>query len=87
VVRRHPQLRDLAHRRWFWKPTHPLALLALAGLGVSPYRWWALACVLPLLVACVRRAGLRGGLQHAVNDLVETVVLVVGSVRHRSVLL
>jgi GT2 family glycosyltransferase len=87
VVRRHPQLRALAHRRWFWKPTHPVALLALVGIVASPYRWWTLAAVLPLVVSRVRRAGVRNGLQLAVNDVAETVVLVVGSVRHRAVLL
>jgi GT2 family glycosyltransferase len=87
VVRRHPQLRALAHRRWFWKPTHPAALLALLGVALSPYRWWTLVAVLPLLATRIRRAGVRDGLQLAVNDVAETLVLVAGSVRHRAVLL
>jgi GT2 family glycosyltransferase len=87
VVRRHPQLRELAHRRWFWKPTHPVALLALLGLVATPFLWWASAAVLPLVLSRVRRGGVRAGAQLAVNDLVETAVLVAGSVRHRSVLL
>jgi GT2 family glycosyltransferase len=87
VVRRHPQLRELAHRRWFWKPSHPVALLALLGLLLTPLACWAVAAVLPLLLSRLRRGGVRGGLQLAINDVVETAVLVVGSVRHRSVLL
>lgn len=87
VVRRHPQLRELAHRRVFWKPSHPLALLALAGLAALPRNRRALLAVLPLLAVNVRASGAREGTQQAVNDLAETAVLVAGSVRHRSVLL
>ena len=87
VVKRHPQLRALAHRRWFWKASHPRALLALGALLLSPVEPWLALGVLPLLLASLRRSGVRGGLQVAVNDLVETVVLVAGSVRHRSLLL
>ncbi|MDX6220327.1 MAG: hypothetical protein QOJ48_2008 [Frankiales bacterium] len=87
VVRRHPQLRDLAHRRWFWKDTHPVALLALLGLLAAPKDRRALVAVLPLLAVRVRTDGLRGGLQLAVNDAAETAVLLQGSMRHRSILL
>jgi glycosyltransferase involved in cell wall biosynthesis len=87
VVKRHPQLRQHAHRRVFWKTSHPLALLALGALVLSPLRPWLALASLPLVVRSVRRSGLRNGLQVAVNDLVETLVLVVGSVRHRSLLL
>ena len=87
VVRRHPQLRALAYRRWFWKRTHPYALLALVGLGVAPWLPWCALAALPLLADAGRRSGLRNAPQVVVNDLVETVVLVAGSVRHRAVLL
>ena len=87
VVKRHPQLRALAHKRWFWKPTHPLALLTLLALVLTPVWWPALLVALPLPLLRVRRAGVRDGLQLAVNDLVETAVMVGGSVRHRAVLL
>jgi hypothetical protein len=87
VVRRHPQLRALAYRRYFWKPTHPVALLALVGLLLSPAEPWTALAVLPLVGRRVARAGLKDGLQLATNDLAETVVLTAGSVRHRSVLL
>ena len=32
AVREHPHLRDKLHRRWFWKPSHPPAIAAAAGL-------------------------------------------------------
>lgn len=87
VVGRHPELRELAHRRWFWKPSHPLGLLALVSLlaGLGDRR--ALVGVAPLLASRIRRHGLRGGVEVAVNDVVEVGVLTVGSVRHGSVLL
>jgi glycosyltransferase involved in cell wall biosynthesis len=35
VVRDHPPLRSHLHRRVFWKPSHPPALLAAAGAAVA----------------------------------------------------
>jgi glycosyltransferase involved in cell wall biosynthesis len=87
VVRRHPQLRALAHRRVFWKDSHPPALLALVSLVLGCRDRRALIGVLPLLARRVRSAGLRAGVQLAVNDVAETLVLTAGSVRHRSMLL
>ena len=87
VVRRHPGLRAHAHRRWFWKPSHPPAVLALAGLAAAPWQPWLLVVTLPLLVRRAREGGPRTGAQLVVNDLAETLVLAAGSVRHRSVLL
>lgn len=87
VVRRHPQLRELAHRRFFWKDSHPAAVLALASLVLASRDRRALLGVLPLVTRRLRSAGPRQGAQLAVNDLAETAVLAVGSVRHRSVLL
>jgi glycosyltransferase involved in cell wall biosynthesis len=87
VVRRHPQLRALAHRRVFWKRTHPVALLALLAVPLALLSPWALLLAAPLPLTRVGRFGVRAGLQHAVNDAVETAVLGGGSVRHRSLLL
>ncbi len=61
VVKRHPELRALAHRRVFWKASHPRAVLALLGLALSPLDRRALLGVLPLLVGRVREEGVVGG--------------------------
>lgn len=88
VVRRHPELRtSLAHRRVFWKHSHPWAVLALAALALSFVDRRAVLGVLPVLGRRVRVAGPRAGLQLAVNDVAEAAVLTVGSLRHRSLLL
>ena len=98
VVARHPQIRrTLLHRRLFWKPSHPPALLALAGilLAVARRRPLALLLVvpwvrlrvttLPLTPAPRRRwLVLPPGLA---LDLVEVAVMVQGSVRHRTLVL
>jgi GT2 family glycosyltransferase len=80
VVRRHPQLRVVAHRRWFWKDTHPVAWLALLGLLAGTRYPAALALVLPH----VRRRRHPGLI---VSDWAECLVMAAGSLRHRSVLL
>jgi GT2 family glycosyltransferase len=86
VARRHPQLRVLAHRRWFWKPSHPKALLFLLGLGLSPVTLWALLGAAPLVVWRAREYRLRAP-EVVLNDVAETLVMIAGSVRHRTVLL
>lgn len=87
VVRRHPALRALAHHRIFWKESHPAAILALAALLLSTWDRRALLGVLPVVARRVPEAGVRDGVQLAVNDLAEALVLIAGSLRHRSVLL
>jgi GT2 family glycosyltransferase len=45
LVKKHPQIRDLLHHRWFYMPHHPPTLLAIAGLAalttapLRPSRW------------------------------------------------
>jgi glycosyltransferase involved in cell wall biosynthesis len=80
VVRRHPQLREIAHRRWFWKDSHPAAWLALAGLAAATRYPVALALVLPH----VRRRRHPGLL---VSDWAECLVMAAGSLRHGCILL
>ena len=80
VVKRHPQLRPLAHRRYFWKNTHPKAWLALAGIAGSVLEPAALALAIPHLRAR-RHAGL------IVSDWMECLVMATGSLRARAVLL
>ena len=94
--RRHPAHRArLFHLRHFWKPTHPLVLVALAGLGVA---WkWPLAAllVLPWVRFRVLRWPLAPGPRRRwavlpgafVVDVVEVVTMVRGSIRHRTTLL
>ncbi|MDP9182979.1 MAG: glycosyltransferase [Actinomycetota bacterium] len=87
VARRHPQLRrELAYHRWFWKPSHPVSLLGLLGLALTPLTLWALLALAPLCVWRVKGYGRRAP-QVVVNDLCETAVMVAGSVRHRALLL
>src|SRR6185312_3763055 len=87
VVRRHPQLRAQAHRRWFWKPSHPRAVLAVCGIVGTVVDRRAAAAVLPLVAWRVRGHGVREGLELATGDVVEAAVMIAGSVRHRTVLL
>jgi glycosyltransferase involved in cell wall biosynthesis len=80
VVRAHPQLRELTHRRVFWKDTHPAAWLALLGLTAATRHPAALALALPHLRRRRHPAVL-------VSDWAECLVMGAGSIRHRSVLL
>lgn len=87
VVRRHPQLRRHAHRRIFWKRSHPTAALAVAGVALSILDRRALALVAPLLARRVREAGVGDGLRLAAADAAEVGVMAYGSVRHGAVVL
>lgn len=102
AVRQHPQLRERFHRRWFWKPSHPPALLALAGvLGMMGSRGcpvragMSLALMIPYLRYRTRVLPLRGSGRcdlavvplALVADLGEVTVMAVSSVRYRTLLL
>lgn len=87
VLRRHPQLRRTTTARLFWKPSHPLALAALAGLLLAPRRPAAALLAVPLVARRWRERGPRFGTQVAVADVAEVLVVAAGSVRHRGVLL
>jgi GT2 family glycosyltransferase len=102
TVREHPHLRDLLHRKWFFRPTHPPAILAGAGLlvvaapGVSPVtRAAALALLAPYVDMRVRRRPLRGGRRRRLlaippallADLAEVGVMVIASARYRTLVL
>jgi GT2 family glycosyltransferase len=80
VVRRHPDLRSQAYRRIFWKRSHVLAWLALAGLAAAPLNPRSLLLVLPHLVERRHPALI-------VTDWAECAVLAAGSLRARSLLL
>lgn len=98
AVRQHPGLRHHLESRWFYKRSHPPALLATAGLAqlaarpTSGNRWVA-ATVLaaPWLAYHGRRVARREWASVLprlfVVDVVETAVLARGSLRHRTLLL
>lgn len=98
VLRRHPKRRpELLHRRWFWKRTHPPALVALAGLSFAAARrspaplalvlWWVWhrLAVEPACPGPRRRVLALPGT--FVIDAVEVATMVRGSCRHRTLLL
>lgn len=87
VLRRHPQLRPLIHRRVFWKRSHPTALVALVGLLLAVVDRRAALLVAPLLARRTREAGWHDGAQLAVADIAEVAVVLTGSARYRTVLL
>lgn len=95
VVRQHPSARQFLRFRLFWRDGHPWALLALAGLLLAARRPWALALLAPWLDYRLRRAPVCPGPRRRVValpgsllvDLTEVVVMVTGSVRHRTVML
>jgi GT2 family glycosyltransferase len=96
VVARHPHARrELLHARWFWKRSHPLAILGAAGIVMSRRQPLALLLVLPWVRYRTRVAPLCAGprrrwlvlpLGFAV-DLAEVAVMVRGSIRHGALVL
>lgn len=96
VIALHPDRRDLLYRRLFWKPSHPVALLAGSALLVAPrhpvlgaalaapYAWYRTRRA-PLCPGPRRRlATLPGAL---LIDLLEVIVMVRGSIRARTLVL
>jgi GT2 family glycosyltransferase len=84
AVKRHPELRAILVGRVFWKPTHPLLLLALAGLATRRP-----LAVLPYLAWYLRLYGgdPRALPKHLAVDVTEVATMVAGSVRHRTLVL
>jgi len=101
TARRYPPVRQFLHSRWFWKASHPPALLALAGLMLllgsrGRARIGAAALLGPyvrhrLLVTPLpgtrRRARVTLLPAALVHDLAEVAVLAAASVRYRRLLL
>lgn len=102
AVREHPQLRDLLYRRYFFRATHPKAVLAAVGLGlaaaqVDDARTVAagLLLVAPYVEMRVRSHPMRGGPRRRLAvipaalaaDLVEVGVMAIASARYRSLVL
>lgn len=82
AVSMHPQLRELLVARVFWKPSHPLLLLAVAG-AATRRPLLALAAAAPY----VRHRGGRWLPAHVAIDATEVATAVAGSVRHRTLML
>jgi hypothetical protein len=100
LVKGHPDLRRSFTLRLFWRETHPLLLVALAGGCVAarrPGRWrLAGALVVPWAARAAPAYGssVRGRMRavselpgRAVVDLAEIMVLARGSIRYRTWLL
>lgn len=95
VVRLHPEGRSYLHAGLFWKPSHPRALAALAGLLLAPRRRWTLALAIPWLVYRLRTAPLAPGRRTRVTslpgallvDLAEVGAMVRGSIKSRTIVL
>lgn len=101
IVREHPGVRDHLHRRWFWKASHPKAMLAAAGLTATVLarrrtsRLAGAVAIVPYLRYRTAVAPLRGGPRRRVAviplalvaDLFEVGVLATASVRYGCLLL
>lgn len=95
IFAKHPQARDLLHRRLFWKVSHErliLALLGLAGIRLSPK---AVLLILPWLHERTCRAPIAETVAERVVtlpaalvlDMSELIVMLRGSVKHKAVVL
>ena len=99
AVKRHPELRPMLVGRTFWKRTHPLLLLAAAGIVLSTRRRSPLPLLLSSLPYLAHYArvyadadeswseALRSLPVHLLVDVVEVATMIEGSARHRTLML
>ena len=94
TLRHHPQLRRLAYRRYFYRPSHARALagLGVIGLAAAWHPWLAPTLCAGAATLYVGRGPSRPKRlvhlgQVALADLYELAVFVVASARYRTVLL
>jgi glycosyltransferase involved in cell wall biosynthesis len=95
LFKRHPSLRERLTLGVFWKRTHALLPIALAGLVLRRRNSLWTVLIIPWAVQWEpRHGGPKGRVRHllelpgwALIDLSEMVALTRGSIRHRSVLL
>jgi GT2 family glycosyltransferase len=96
TVARHPQLRDGLAGRVFWRGSHALLPLAVAGLAAAPRRPALALAALPWAVSALPARGthLRGRLRavselpgRAVVEATEMAALAYGSARARTLML
>ncbi len=91
IYARHPALRQTLTYRVFWKKTHYLLVRALLGLlAPRPVRFWFYAPLAPAYLERARHEG-RGATWSApyflLHDVIETVGIVRGAVRYRTVVI
>ena len=95
VVRLHPEGRGYLYGGLFWKPSHPAALAAVAGLLLAPKKRAALALAIPWIWYRVRTAPLAVGPRQRwlvlpgalLVDLAEITAMVRGSISSRTIVL
>jgi glycosyltransferase involved in cell wall biosynthesis len=95
LFRSHPRARAWLHRGVFWHPSHPRALLAGLGLLLAPALPPALLLTLPWLGFRLRAGRLPGRRRVMlavlpgifVVDLAETIAIVRGAIRHRTLVI
>ena len=95
VIRIHPEGRSYLVAGLFWKPSHPLALAAVAGALLAPRSRFALGLILPWLWYRLRVAPLAPGPRRRIAvlpgalviDLAEVTAMARGSIKHRTFVL
>ena len=101
AVKRIPELRQLCRSGVFWRPAHPLALLAAGGVAAavirptSLRRWLAASAAIAPYVRYRTTVEPTGRPRNRpvvipltlVSDLVETAVMAAGSIRYRTLVL
>jgi glycosyltransferase involved in cell wall biosynthesis len=95
VVKLHPEGRGYLYGGLFWKPSHPTALAAVAGLLLAPRKRAALALAIPWIWYRVRTAPLVEGRRQRwlvlpgalLIDLAEITAMVRGSISSRTIVL
>jgi glycosyltransferase involved in cell wall biosynthesis len=95
-ISQHPAGRDLLFWRYFWKPSHPPALLATAALIAAPFSPYALAGTLPWLwYRLIRKPLPARRVKYRpfyvpgafLIDLAEIYSMIRGSIRYRALVL
>lgn len=96
VFAKHPQAREsLLYRKYFWRPTHPRAILAALGLAAAPVAPVAALLATPWVHERICRQPMADTPAERVVtlpgalflDLVEVWTMVKGSIRHKALVL